>query len=352
MDTIKKYQKSGKLLVIEPSGIAAGETIHQALSLHGYDVQTISLVDVEHFEKRTPQEKTIMKNQLEVSNMIGLTWLGKDESPIHNFLCENGKHANFHIDIAGNIETYREIVHRVVSCPHTHSHQNSKKKSSLFSHEHHENCSHSHENITPIDIFRNEHFFLSNFYPAPIFFSTGKEFADNTYSTSITYPTAEHAYQACKTLNRKQHIKIAHASSPAEAKEMGQNVRIRPDWEDKKIDIMRAILEVKFAHGSVLAEQLKATAPRELIEGNTWDDTFWGMCEGVGQNWLGRLLMERRDILLETSHDKHEHHKNCSHHHGLKSVHTHTHNPFHTQSIEHIHPTDSLGELQNVIDFL
>jgi predicted NAD-dependent protein-ADP-ribosyltransferase YbiA (DUF1768 family) len=29
---------------------------------------------------------------------------------------------------------------------------------------------------------------------------------------------------------------------------------------------------------------------------------FWGVCRGRGQNWLGRLLMERR-ALLRKGHD-------------------------------------------------
>jgi hypothetical protein len=62
---------------------------------------------------------------------------------------------------------------------------------------------------------------------------------------------------------------------------------------------MRELLAKKFALGTSLAKQLKATAPAELIEGNTWSDTFWGQCPiGYGQNTLGVLLMERRGELL------------------------------------------------------
>lgn len=44
-----------------------------------------------------------------------------------------------------------------------------------------------------------------------------------------------------------------------------------------------------------LREKLLATGDAELVEGNTWGDRFWGVCNGVGQNWLGRLLMQVRD---------------------------------------------------------
>ena len=48
-----------------------------------------------------------------------------------------------------------------------------------------------------------------------------------------------------------------------------------------------------------LREQLLATGEAQLIEGNTWNDTFWGVCKGKGQNWLGRILVEVREELAE-----------------------------------------------------
>jgi len=34
-----------------------------------------------------------------------------------------------------------------------------------------------------------------------------------------------------------------------------------------------------------------------LIEGNTWGDTYWGVCRGRGSNNLGKLLMKIREVL-------------------------------------------------------
>ena len=38
-----------------------------------------------------------------------------------------------------------------------------------------------------------------------------------------------------------------------------------------------------------------------LIEGNTWEwsRTFWGVCNGSGENHLGRLLMKVREELIQ-----------------------------------------------------
>jgi predicted NAD-dependent protein-ADP-ribosyltransferase YbiA (DUF1768 family) len=57
---------------------------------------------------------------------------------------------------------------------------------------------------------------------------------------------------------------------------------------------MRELLRQKFAKPSILADRLIDTGNCQLIEGNYWGDTFWGVCKGKGENWLGKLLMEIR----------------------------------------------------------
>ncbi len=60
---------------------------------------------------------------------------------------------------------------------------------------------------------------------------------------------------------------------------------------------MRDLVRQKFLKHRDLAEMLFATGSAELIEENSWGDTFWGVCEGEGENRLGRVLMEVRDEL-------------------------------------------------------
>ena len=57
---------------------------------------------------------------------------------------------------------------------------------------------------------------------------------------------------------------------------------------------MLALLRVKFKPGSSFAELLLATADEELVEVNEWGDCYWGVCRGVGENVLGKLLMRVR----------------------------------------------------------
>jgi predicted NAD-dependent protein-ADP-ribosyltransferase YbiA (DUF1768 family) len=53
------------------------------------------------------------------------------------------------------------------------------------------------------------------------------------------------------------------------------------------------ILRIKFTDTD-LKNQLINTGTKELIEGNWWNDTFWGISKGIGENWLGKTLMAIR----------------------------------------------------------
>ena len=61
---------------------------------------------------------------------------------------------------------------------------------------------------------------------------------------------------------------------------------------------MRNLISQKFSHGTDFANMLIATYSAKLIEGNTWNDTIWGVCNGAGKNILGILLMNQRSNLM------------------------------------------------------
>lgn len=129
---------------------------------------------------------------------------------------------------------------------------------------------------------------LSNFFPSPI-----KDAAGNTY------PTVEHFFQAMKTLDPEDRKRIAAASTPGIAKKMGGRkgiVVLRSDWEVVKLGVMRQALELKFPNDlrNPMTMWLLDTRDQLLVEGNTWGDRIWGVCNGSGMNWLGHLLMARR----------------------------------------------------------
>lgn len=76
-----------------------------------------------------------------------------------------------------------------------------------------------------------------------------------------------------------------------------KNTKLRPDWDDIKIDFMKEMLRAKFHQGGrKLAQKLVDTGDIELLERNSWNSYFWGVDpDGNGENWLGILLMEVRD---------------------------------------------------------
>lgn len=136
-----------------------------------------------------------------------------------------------------------------------------------------------------IDSFQNEYRFLSNFWPVTV-----------TYK-GIIYPSAENAYQAQKCFFEQDKIKFKTISA-GEAKRLGKHVMQRPKWEKEKLEAMNNIVASKFTQHPDLCLLLHATGDVELIEGNTWNDTFWGRCNGIGQNNLGKILMKVREKLL------------------------------------------------------
>lgn len=136
--------------------------------------------------------------------------------------------------------------------------------------------------MTKIDSFTGQWRFLSNFYPSSF------------EASGYPWTTVEHYYQAMKSIDPKHREAVCLTETPGEAKRLGRHCELRPDWEEIKIRVMRAGLLMKFAPMTVLTVLLLNTCDRYLIEGNTWGDSFWGVCDGQGENWLGHLLMARR----------------------------------------------------------
>lgn len=141
-----------------------------------------------------------------------------------------------------------------------------------------------------IDTFHGKYRFLSNFWPAWVEFE------------GVMYPTVEHAYVASKTcllIERAQVLTIPR-SQAGKVKRIGRTLTLRADWNEVKLGIMTDLVEQKFFRHPKLSIALLATGNQELVEGNHWNDTYWGVCRGVGENHLGKILMKvRSDIVRE-----------------------------------------------------
>lgn len=135
-------------------------------------------------------------------------------------------------------------------------------------------------NVPIIASFRGPYDFLSNFYPCPVCFE------------GLNYSCAEAAFQAAKANKfkvRREFIGI----SAKEAKKMGRKLPLPSNWETVKYYKMQEILLNKF-RDPFLRKKLLLTKDAFLIEGNTWNDHEWGVCDGYGGNMLGDILMRTR----------------------------------------------------------
>lgn len=130
-----------------------------------------------------------------------------------------------------------------------------------------------------IDSFRGEFSFLSNFFIEP----------DRTH--------VEGEFQAEKTFDLRDKVAILSQPEPGPAKKIGRRVTLRADWEDVKVEVMRSLVLRKFLDHERLSERLVETGDAQLIEGNHWGDTFWGVCNQEGKNTLGLILMEIRALI-------------------------------------------------------
>ena len=139
-----------------------------------------------------------------------------------------------------------------------------------------------------INTFRDKYLFLSNFSQARIKYN------------GLEFKNSEAAFQAQKVLDDDKRIPFTKLA-PKEAKRLGRQVEIRPDWEDVKDGIMEEVVRAKFSQNGNLQDKLLATGDAILIEGNTWHDCYWGVDikTGEGQNRLGKILMKIRSEFQE-----------------------------------------------------
>lgn len=124
--------------------------------------------------------------------------------------------------------------------------------------------------------------FLSNFYESKVRYE------------GLWYRNAESAFQAAKCTNKIDRVKFQNLTG-AQAKALGKTVMLKDDWNDIKIRVMYEVVNAKFAQNPTITKWLIDTNDEVIVEGNTWGDTFWGVCNGKGQNHLGIILMAIRE---------------------------------------------------------
>ncbi len=113
------------------------------------------------------------------------------------------------------------------------------------------------------------------------------------------WKTTEHYFQAQKFAGTTHEEKIRKSASPMKAAELGRTrkIRMKPNWDNLKDNVMYEALKAKFTQHSDLKELLLSTNDKILVE-HTENDDYWGDGgNGKGKNKLGKLLMKVREEL-------------------------------------------------------
>lgn len=141
-----------------------------------------------------------------------------------------------------------------------------------------------------------------------LFYSKSKRYFEfsNFYPSSIdldgyVWPTVEHYYQAQKSTDQTEQQRIREAPTPGKAKRLGRKIRIRPDWDDIKVDVMTRAVRAKFTQHDDLRDILLSTGDATIHE-NSPRDMFWGI---RGEDMLGKVLMRiRKEINGQVENDQ------------------------------------------------
>ena len=137
--------------------------------------------------------------------------------------------------------------------------------------------------------FTGDNYLFSNFSP---------------HSVTIfgfTFPNGEAAFHALKDPALDHWLSLVASTSPAQAKKMGRQCTLRPDWDTFRETGMRLVISAKTAQNQDVWSRLMETGDELMIETNHWHDQYWGDCtcprhEGTpGKNMLGQIWMDQRN---------------------------------------------------------
>lgn len=134
--------------------------------------------------------------------------------------------------------------------------------------------------------FCGQHRWLSNFFPCRVFLD----------GVDGAFPSTENAYQAAKYGTKCSFMYRFQLCSPGLAKRWGKYAPLSDDWNIRRLVVMEGLLRQKF-NQPYFKELLLLTSDRQIFEGNMFGDTFWGVCDGRGENHLGKLIMKIRGEL-------------------------------------------------------
>lgn len=140
---------------------------------------------------------------------------------------------------------------------------------------------------------------IIGFYPREFYFLDNFS-AFQVELDGIVFPTSEHAYHYIKFKGFDDGISetILQCRSPHDAQKVAYANKDKqdPDWDSKKVEVMKSICRAKFTQHEYVRAKLKGSGELEIVEDST-KDPFWGWGPNRdGRNELGKIWMEIRDL--------------------------------------------------------
>jgi ribA/ribD-fused uncharacterized protein len=118
----------------------------------------------------------------------------------------------------------------------------------------------------------------------------------------VLWMTSEHAYQASKFVDAPliEQIKNARSSHDAFKLARANPDRVKPDWDNIKLQIMDEIVRAKHSQHAYIQKKLLETGTKEIVEDSPVD-SFWGWgSDRKGENNLGKIWMRLREELTRS----------------------------------------------------
>jgi len=135
--------------------------------------------------------------------------------------------------------------------------------------------------------------FLSNFHTHRLFIG------------ECEFSSVEQYYQSQKASTYSDYKLIIGEHNPGMCRRLGRSIKLAPEFEYIKLDVMFVGLKYKF-FDSVLNLRLQSTFPHVLVEGNYHRDAYWGydFINRCGFNVLGQMLMYLRMQIMSGIGDR------------------------------------------------
>lgn len=142
---------------------------------------------------------------------------------------------------------------------------------------------------------------FSSFAVRPTLIAPAYAGTDLRARSRATYQCRERYYQGAKAMSRSEHDWVIAPTDTWEAKARGQVVKLRPDWEEVKYEIMVEGIRAECEQHEDFAQLLRLTGDRQIAEDSP-TDFIWGIRDErggmTGENLLGKALMEVRAEIL------------------------------------------------------